>query len=92
MSEHCCQEMQMHVEAGELHLSYDSRFREYGIDYRHEFGVSVQRIANCPWCGTALPVSLRDAWFAELDRLGLEPEDDLPASLLSDAWWRNSKQ
>lgn len=92
MKEHCCDEMTFHLEAAELHLSYDSRYREYGIEYRSEYGGGIQILSNCPWCGTQLPASLRDAWFDELERLGLEPEDELPAPLRSDAWWRTPKQ
>lgn len=92
MSEHCCHEMTFHLEAAELHLSYDNRFREYGIHYRSEYGIGLQMISNCPWCGSQLPASLRDAWFDELDRLGRAPEDDLPAPLQSDAWWRTPAQ
>jgi hypothetical protein len=93
MSIHCCREMTSHIEAAELHLSYDCRFREYGIYYRPECGgASIQKLFYCPWCGSQLPDSLRDAWFEELDRLGLEPEDDLPIPLRSDAWWRTPTQ
>lgn len=93
MSIHCCHEMTSHIEAAELHLSYDYRFREYGIYYRSESGgASIQKLLYCPWCGSQLPDSLRDAWFEELDRLGLEPEDELPTPLLSDAWWRTPTQ
>jgi hypothetical protein len=90
MVEHCCDEMQKHVCTGELHLYYDDRFREYGINYRDEFGGGVQLIASCPWCATTLPTSLRNAWFSELDRLGLGPEDDLPERMRSSAWWQHS--
>ena len=89
MSIHCCREMTSRIDAAELHLSYDCRFREYGIYYRSECGgASIQKFLYCPWCGSQLPDSLRDAWFEELDRLRLEPEDELPTPLRSDAWWR----
>jgi hypothetical protein len=55
--------MRKHVGAGELHLYYDDRFREYGINYLDEFGGRVRLIAICPWCATKLPTSLRNTWF-----------------------------
>jgi hypothetical protein len=78
--------MEDHLDAAELGISFNPKFREYGL--RYPDGVSVQEIRFCPWCGTRLPQSLRTAWFNELERLGLEPEDDLPERLLSDEWWR----
>ena len=78
--------MQDHIHRGELPVTYNAKFREYGITYPGSG--SVQLIRFCPWCGSRLPESLRDAWFAELDRLGLEPEDPLPDRLKTDAWWK----
>lgn len=80
--------MRLHLEAGELHLTYIPKFREYGIEYRESFGGGRQVIKHCPWCGKRLPDSLRTIWFEELDQLGLDPDDDLPDSLLTEAWWR----
>lgn len=86
---HCCNEMKTLLGAGELHLSYIPKFREYGISYREEFGGGKQVIRHCPWCGQTLPVSMREAWFDELDRLGLDPDGELPERFLSEEWWRN---
>jgi hypothetical protein len=85
--EHCCEDMRQHLANGDLPISYTPKFREYGINYPGSS--SFQIIRFCPWCGTRLPDSLRDAWFEELDRLGLDPEDQLPARLLTDTWWRD---
>lgn len=88
----CCEEMRHHLHEGELHLVYEPKFRDYGIEY-NDGGTSFQSIAFCPWCGTKLPSSLRTEWFEELDRLGMEPEDEqLPDRLKTDAWWRNPAQ
>ena len=86
---HCCEQMQNQIATGELHLVYLPKFREYGIDYA-DGGTSLQVINFCPWCGSKLPSPLRTQWFAQLDRLGLELEDELPAELKSDVWWRNN--
>lgn len=87
---HCCQEMATHLESDELHLSYVPKFREYGIDYLKHSGGGIQVINFCPWCGTKLSLTLRDQWFNELDRLGLEPDNQLPDNLQDDSWWRNN--
>lgn len=79
------------IETDDMPLSYAPKFREYGIRY-NDGGTSLQLIRHCPWCGTQLPESLRDAWFDELERLGLEPEDELPDRLRDDRWWRNLPQ
>jgi hypothetical protein len=67
---------------------YMPRFDEYGLPVR-DGGSSMVVIGYCPWCGARLPESRRDAWFDEMDRLGLDPwEDELPEQYHSDAWWR----
>jgi hypothetical protein len=70
------------------------KFREYGIPIL-DGGSSFQEIAYCPWCGRKLPESLRDEWFEELERLGLDPsEDKVPEEYSSGQWWshRNDMQ
>jgi hypothetical protein len=83
---HCCGQMQTHIDSNELHLNFMPKLREYGVDYA-DGGTSSQTIQFCPWCGSKLPLSLRVQWFEELDRLDLEPNDDLPAELKDDTWW-----
>jgi hypothetical protein len=87
---HCCKEMALHIESGEVAIVYTERYREYGIDYRPGTGGGFQQIHFCPWCGTKLPKSLVDEWFAILDdELGLEPDDPaLPEEMKTSAWWR----
>lgn len=84
--QHCCVDMKTHIESKELYLNFSPRFCEYGIAYA-DGSASQQTIHFCPWCSSKLPLSLRMEWFEELDRLGLEPDDELPAELTSDAWW-----
>jgi hypothetical protein len=88
LGEHCCEEMQRHLVEGDLALRYIPKFREYGILIL-DGGSSMQEIRFCPWCGCALPPSLRDTWFEEVEALGLEPESpNLPANYRTDAWWK----
>ena len=72
----------------ETPLTYAVVFREYGL-LLDDGGSSYLLISHCPFCGTALPGSLRDAWFDALDELGLEPDDPgVPPEMQSDTWWR----
>lgn len=68
-------------------IVYLSKFREYGISIL-DGGSAFQEIRYCPWCGGKLPLSLRDEWFDELERLEMEPGDEnIPHEYLSDEWW-----
>lgn len=89
MVQHCCLEMTRHLEEGEVAIVYLDHLREYGIRVL-DGGSSQQVIKWCPWCGKALPVSLRDKWFERVEKLGLEPNSPkLPVELQSGEWWRN---
>jgi hypothetical protein len=80
--------MAMHVADQDVPVVYNRRFREYGIKIL-DGGTAVQLITFCPWCGSKLPDSLRDAWFQRLDELKLEPgEAQLPEEMKTDAWWK----
>jgi len=51
--------------------------------------IRMIKIDYCPWCGTKLPLGLKQAWFDELDERGIDVNDDSkPPSLLSDTWWK----
>ena len=77
-------------------IYYDIRFDTYYIPdyvaYPQEIGSSYncvpkQNIAFCPWCGDSLPKGHRDAWYDELEALGLDPNvDDIPGKYLTDEW------
>lgn len=88
-SPHCCLEMARHLEDDELHVTYLPKFREYGIDSKGSS--SFQLIQFCPWCGSELPGSLRNEWFDEIDRQGLDEDGPLPKHLTTDEWWRAKK-
>ncbi|GKS96693.1 hypothetical protein [Acidovorax sp. SUPP2825] len=77
------------VISDDFNLEFIPKFREYGITYGN--GGSYQAIDYCPWCGEKLPPSLRAAWFDVLDRIGLEPEDNIPLEMQSEAWWLNDE-
>ena len=69
-------------------IVYIDRYREIGIRDLDDPDVFTV-IEYCPFCGNLLPASLREAWFEQLDKLGLEPEDISPSeSLGTDRWWR----
>ncbi|MFG2818157.1 DUF6980 family protein [Kitasatospora sp. NPDC048365] len=98
--EHCCERMTSQVEhwcdehddpydCPDALVAYSAKFREYGLPVR-DGGTSRVGIAFCPWCGHALPPSQRDRWFAELEKLGIDPwEDELPDGF-EDGRWLNS--
>lgn len=66
---------------------YLPKFDEYGLPVR-DGGTSMVVIGHCPWCGARLPGSRRDAWFDEMERLGLDPwEDEVPVEYHSSDWW-----
>jgi hypothetical protein len=85
---HCCEGMREAL-VENVAIVYIPKFREYGIRIL-DGGTSFMKIEFCPWCGSRLPSDLRDAWFEELERLGLEPDSEaLPNRLKTDAWWNS---
>ncbi|MGI5325682.1 DUF6980 family protein [Actinomadura nitritigenes] len=94
---HCCETMARRVDHScDLHedpfdcpdalVKYSARFDEYGLIV-HDGGNSFLLIQYCPWCGTRLPPSQRDAWFDALERRGLDPgEDEVPPEFQTSAW------
>ena len=87
---HCCQDMHDAL-AEDVAIVYIPKIREYGIRIL-DGGTSYKIINYCPWCGLRLPESLRDQWFDEIRRLGLEPgSEDLPIDYRTDSWWRKNK-
>lgn len=88
---HCCLDMLNAVQDASIPLSYNPKFREYGISVL-DGGSSYLLIQYCPWCGSKLPSSLREVWFARLDKLGMEPDDaSVPQEMLSETWWRKEE-
>jgi hypothetical protein len=84
----CCEQMRRAVEDPDVPLIYTAKFDEFGVRVL-DGGSSTIALEYCPWSGDKLPSSLRDAWFKELDRLGLDPlSSDLPAELADERWYR----
>jgi hypothetical protein len=84
---HACDGMALALEDPRVPLEYLPEYREYGL--RVAGSPAFQIIEHCPWCGSALPPSLRDEYFDRLDAMGMEPGDaDVPADFASDAWWK----
>jgi len=99
MRDHCCDDMTTHLQVGDVpgaaaapgrHVVYDSVFDEYCLV--REGGLDAAPITHCPWCGSGLPDSKRDAWFAALEARGLSPDDpSLDDAFRTDAWWSQSR-
>ena len=58
-------------------VHHDPVFEEYGLIV-HDGGSGTTAISFCPWCGAALPSSLRDRWFDELRALGFDDPTSQP--------------
>ncbi len=88
--------MRRHLEVGDVpaaaaapgrHVVYDTVFDEYCLV--REGGLDAAPISHCPWCGSGLPDSKRDQWFAELAQRGFTADDPgLDEAFRTDAWWR----
>ena len=85
---HQCELMRSMVPDESVPIAYSPRLREYHLRLVDQ--EAVQRIYYCPWCGSPLPKSLREEFFARLDAMGIDDWDDcrIPASMRSDEWWR----
>ena len=84
---HTCEQHSDPFDCPDVALVYHEIFGEYGIPVR-DGGASYLVIAHCPWCGTGLPASGREAWFDALESAGLAetPFDELPAEFRTAAW------
>ena len=70
--------MRYAVESDDVPIAYNAKFREYGMRVL-DGGTSVIQLIFCPRCGQRLPESLRMAWFAELEKRGIDPyEGEVP--------------
>lgn len=88
--EHMCPALGSAVANPDLPLDYNEKVRELTIRFLDD-GLSGMQLAYCPFCGAALPTSLRDEWFDRLDELDMEPGDPaIPAPLQSGEWWRSA--
>jgi hypothetical protein len=82
--------MRVAIEDQESPITYIDKFREYGLQVL-DGGSSHIEIDFCPWCGKKLPESLRDNWFDELERLGIDPYGDAIPDEFGDERWYNEQ-
>ena len=69
---------------------YSPKFNEYALPLNSHAGLTIR---FCPWCGTELPPSVRDRWFADLEAIGLsDPWGNdrrrVPSSYRTSEWWQ----
>ena len=85
--DHACDQHPTPFDCPDTVLVYNEPFDEYGIPVR-DGGESYVMVTHCPWCGVMLPDSRREAWFDEIDKLGLAaaPFEDIPEKFLTAAW------
>jgi hypothetical protein len=87
----CCEQMRHAVNDVDIPIEYAAHLREYGVRVL-DGGTSRINFNFCPWCGQRLPASLRDAWFHELDALGLDAAtDEIPSEFLDERWYANRR-
>jgi hypothetical protein len=83
----CCDRMRSAIEDPEIPIIYIPKFREFGVRVL-DGGTSNIGLLFCPWCGQKLPESLRDFWFDELERLGIDPTgDEIPTEFCDERWY-----
>jgi hypothetical protein len=83
---HTCPDHPHGLDCPDQVVYYSPAFREYGV-ISHPAG-EVAVIGFCPWCGTRLPESLRDRWFADLEVMGIDPwVNEIPERFRSSVWW-----
>jgi len=72
-------------------LDWNSAWNEYRIPIAYD-GYKATRIRYCPWCGSELSTSKREAWYQRLYALGFEDpgEQHIPEDFETDKWWRSS--
>ena len=83
----CCNQMAGAVADDEIPIVYVPKLREFGVRVL-DGGQSSIQLHACPWCGTTLAESLRDQWFDELARRGIDPaRDAVPPEFADERWW-----
>jgi hypothetical protein len=88
----CCDQMRRAVSSAEIPVDYEPKFREFGVRVL-DGGTSVIQLKYCPWSGHRLPDSLRDRWFDELERRGIDPYgNDIPSEYSDERWYVNKAE
>lgn len=96
---HCCQRMAQVVnyrcdrhpdpfDCPDCLVYYEPRFDEYGLIV-HDGGSCYALLEFCPFCGTKLPGSKRDLWFARLHEMGIQDPwgDTIPPEFQTGEWY-----
>jgi hypothetical protein len=86
----CCEQMETAINSPEIPLNFNAKFREFGIAIL-DGGSSVLEITHCPWCAKKLPGSLRQKWFDELEKRGIDPATGAIPPEFTDARWYAGK-
>lgn len=87
----CCERMRKAVESQEIPVIYVPQYREFGIRVLNG-GPAFIDLLYCPWSGDKLPDSLRDRWFDELERRGIDPgTDQVPEEFSDERWYTDNK-
>ena len=81
----CREQLRTAVESEEISIDYTPTFREFGVRVL-DGGASSILLNVCPWCGTRLLSSLRDQWFTQLERRGVDPYGAVPPKFSDDRW------
>jgi hypothetical protein len=92
----CCEQMRVAIEDPTVPIEYTAKMNEIGvlvldgpIENPSQDGLSQINFTYCPWCGQCLPQSLRDTWFEEMEKRGIDPwVDDVPDEFKDDAWYQ----
>jgi len=83
----CCDRMESAIRDPDIPIIYTGKFNEYGVQIL-DGGTSSLLLEFCPFCGQKLPQSLRDSWFDELERRGIDPiEGNIPAECTDNRWY-----
>jgi hypothetical protein len=88
----CCKQLEFAIGESDIPIDYVAKFREAGVRVM-DGGTSKITFVFCPWCGCRLPASLRDAWFEELSKRGIDPAvDEIPPEFSDDRWFRDERR
>lgn len=75
------------ISDSDIPVTYVPKFREIGIDVL-DGGTSYIVFQHCPWCGCRLPDSLREQWFEQLERRGIDPYGTgIPEEFQDERWY-----
>ena len=90
-----CAEHPDPFDCADMVLCHSPMLAEYGLII-HDGGASYLTVDFCPFCGTRLPGSRRDAWFDALEAMGIEDPFaegvEIPEAYRSAAWWQTPKE